>query len=139
MREDELRGAKFARNITYTCILGLFVLIGGGMAGCPQYNVWSEGLAGKAELRRAEENRQIKIEEAKAIEESAGSLANAEVIRAEGVAKANKIVQAGLGGPQGYLRYLYIEGLKEHGKECPIIYVPTEAALPILEARTPPR
>jgi hypothetical protein len=33
----------------------LFLLLGGlGLWGCPTYNVWQQGLAGKAELKRAE-------------------------------------------------------------------------------------
>ena len=101
----------------------------------PQYNVWRSGLSGKAELRKAEWNRQIQIKEAKAKAEAADLLAQAEINRARGVAEANKIIADGLGGPEGYLRYLYIEGIKEaldNGSQ--IIYIPTEAGLPILEA-----
>lgn len=110
--------------------LALIVLM---MAGCPHYNVWERGLAGQAELARAEQNRQIRIEEARAAKESAEMLAEAEVIRAQGVKDANDIVQEGLGGPEGYLRYLYIQGLADTQNQ--VIYLPTEAALPVLEAR----
>ena len=55
-----------------------------------------------------------------------------EVERAKGVAEANRIVADGLGGPEGYLRYLYIEHLAQ--SQGQIIYVPTEGGLPILEA-----
>lgn len=52
-----------------------------------------------------------------------------------GVAEANRIVADGLGGPEGYLRYLHIESLKEaRAQGAQVIYVPTEAGLPILEA-----
>lgn len=48
------------------------------------------------------------------------------------MAEANRIVADGLGGPEGYLRYLNIEHLAQsQGK---IIYIPTEEGLPILEA-----
>lgn len=51
------------------------------------------------------------------------------------MAEANRIVADGLGGPEGYLRYLYIESLKEaRAQGAQVIYVPTEAGLPILEA-----
>lgn len=116
--------------------IGLLMIIPLMMYGCPQYNVWSSNLKGRAELVRAEQNRQIAIEEARATEESAQYLSAAEVLRAEGVAEANKIIADGLGGPEGYLRYLYIEGLKEAENEgASIIYIPTEAGLPILEAQ----
>jgi regulator of protease activity HflC (stomatin/prohibitin superfamily) len=117
------------------CIGMCLGLVGGGCYAYPQYNVWQQKLAGQAELARAAQNRQIKIQEAQATADAATSLAVAEVARARGVAEANQIVQEGLGGPEGYLRYLYIEGLKDHTERgCPVIYVPTEAGLPILEA-----
>lgn len=77
-------------------------------------------------------NRQIKIQEAQATKESARDLAEAEVIRADGVARANKIIGESLKGNEGYLHYLFINNL-EHTKDQ-IIYIPTEAGLPILEA-----
>ena len=104
-----------------------------GMWGCPQYNVYQQGLSGQASLARAEQDRQIAIREASAKRDSASLLAEAEVIRAGGVAKANSIIAKGLGGPQGYLRYLWIQALAENDSE--VIYIPTEAGLPILEAK----
>ena len=102
------------------------------MWGYPQYNVWTSGLAGQAELKRAEQNRQIAIEEAKAKKESAQALADAEIIRAQGVAKANKIIGDSLKDNEAYLRYLWIDSLNSNNQN--VIYVPTEAGLPILEA-----
>jgi hypothetical protein len=98
----------------------------------PIYTVWAERLAGEAELARAESNRQIKTLEAKAHEESSYSLANAEIIRAKGVTEANKIIGNSLEGNESYLRYLWIQGLQTN--QMQVIYVPTEANLPILEA-----
>ena len=103
------------------------------MGGCPYYNVWQQELQGRAELARAQQNRQIKVSEAQAAEESAKHLAAAEVARAEGVAKANQIIGESLKGNEAYLRWLYIEALKEKDNVT-TIYVPTEAGLPILEA-----
>jgi len=115
-----------------TGILLFSLFVGFCMWGIPVYKVWQQGLSGQAELARAEQNRQIFIKEAQAKRDSAKFLNEAEVIRAEGVAKANEIISEGLGGPQGYLRYLWIQSLE--GNEADIIYVPTEAGLPILEA-----
>jgi regulator of protease activity HflC (stomatin/prohibitin superfamily) len=100
--------------------------------GYPKYEVWREGLRGQAELKRAEQNRQIAVEEAKAKKESAQALADAEIIRAQGVAKANKIIGDSLKGNEAYLRYLWIDSLNNNQQN--VIYVPTEAGLPILEA-----
>lgn len=105
----------------------------GGFWFFPTYNVWTKEMDGKAQLAEAEGNRQIAVLEAQAIKDSATLKAEAEVIRADGVSKANKIVAEGLGGAEGYLRYLYIQALQDNAQNQ-IIYVPTEAGLPILEA-----
>lgn len=112
--------------------IGSIVLIGGLMAGMPHYDVWQQGLAGQAALARATQDRQIAIQEAQAKRESATMLAAAEVERAKGVAEANKIIGDSLHNNEDYLRYLFVNGL-EHSQNQ-VIYVPTEANLPILEA-----
>ena len=96
--------------------VGAVVIIGGLAFGLPQYNVWSQSLAGKSELARAEYNRQIAIQEANAKKESAKALADAEVIRAEGVARANQVIAGSLKNNKEYLQYLYIQNL-EQGSE----------------------
>jgi hypothetical protein len=106
-------------------------IIGGGCYSYPQYNVWQQGLAGQAELKRAEQNRQIKIQEARAIKESAKDLAEAEVIRAGGVAKAQEIINQTL--TARYIQWLMAESMGE--QTCDVRYIPTEANLPILEAK----
>lgn len=98
----------------------------------PQYNVWRASLAGEAELRRAEQNRRITVEEANAKKAAAQALADAEVIRAKGVAEANRIVGESLSDSENYLRYLWIDNLGNTSNQ--VIYIPTEAGLPILEA-----
>lgn len=110
----------------------VLVFVFGGLVGCPQYNVWQQEQAGKAELARASSNRKIAIQEAEAKMESAKLLAMAEVERAKGVAAANKIIGESLKGNDSYLRYLWIQGLQD--KDNNTIYIPTEAGLPILEA-----
>jgi len=52
------------------------------------------------------------------------------VAKARGVAESNKIIAGSIS--DNYLRYLWIEGLQSNEKQ--IIYVPTEANLPIMEA-----
>lgn len=101
--------------------------------GCPHYHVWQQGLVGEAELRRAEQNRKIVVQEAEAKKEAARSLAEAEIERAKGVAESNKIIGTSLQGNEDYLRYLWVSSMND--KESPtVIYIPTEAGLPILEA-----
>jgi regulator of protease activity HflC (stomatin/prohibitin superfamily) len=108
-------------------VLGL-IFVGG-----PQYNVWSQSLAGKAELQKAEFTRQVKVLEAKALKDASVLQAEAEVERAKGAASANKILGESLKGNSEYLQYLYIQNLEnsDNSKEKTVIYVPTERGIPI--------
>jgi hypothetical protein len=112
-------------------VIMIVILIASSMAGCPRYRVWQQGLVGKAALERAMQDRQIAVQEAQAKKESSVLLAAAEIERAKGVAEANKIIGNSLKGNDAYLRYLWIDGLKSDRSQ--VIYVPTEAGLPILE------
>lgn len=110
----------------------IILVIGFVLWGIPQYKIYSLELKGKADLKEAEWSKQILIEEARALKESAILKAEAEVERAKGVAEANKIIGDSLTDNEAYLRYLWIQGLQDGSSE--VIYVPTEANLPILEA-----
>lgn len=121
---------KDSSRLAFIVIVAI-LLIGLIMWGLPNYKVYSRELNGKAELKEAEWNRQIAIQEAEALKESAKLKAEAEVIRAEGISKANEII-AGSITPE-YIKYKFVEGLNDGNTE--VIYVPTEANLPILEAR----
>jgi hypothetical protein len=116
-------------------LFGLFVILG-GIGGCmsvwPRYKVWEQEKEGEAEMAKANANRQIKVREAEASKEAAKHLAEAEVIRAEGVAKANKIIGDSLANNELYLHYLWIQNLHEGRND--VIYIPTEAGIPIMEA-----
>ena len=109
-------------------VLGAVIFIGG-----PQYNVWQQSLAGKAELQKAEFTRQVKVLEAKALKDASILQAEAEVERAKGAASANKILGESLKGNSEYLQYLYIQNLEnaDNSKEKTVIYVPTEKGIPI--------
>jgi regulator of protease activity HflC (stomatin/prohibitin superfamily) len=108
-------------------VVGGLIFIGG-----PQYNVWQQSLAGKAELQKAEYTRQVAVLEAQAKKDSAQQLADAEIIRATGVAKANQIIGDSLKDNREYLQYLYITGLEEGSNKGNVtIYVPTEGGMPV--------
>lgn len=113
-------------------ILFVMALVAVAAVGLPIYNVWTKEMSGKADLANAEWSKQIAIEEAKAELESASLKAAAEVERAKGVAEANAIIGDSLKDNDAYLRYLWINGLHDGSSE--VIYIPTEANLPILEA-----
>jgi regulator of protease activity HflC (stomatin/prohibitin superfamily) len=116
------------------------IVLGGGFVvviallfiGGPMYNVWQQSLAGKAELQKAEYTRQVAVLEAQAKKDSAQQLADAEIIRASGVAKANQIIGDSLKDNREYLQYLYITGLEEGSNKGNVtIYVPTEGGMPV--------
>ncbi len=109
------------------------ILVIWGMGATYQvYNVWSSKKSGEAQLAEASFSRQIAVKEADAKAAAAVELAKAEVIRAHGVAQANKIIGDSLNHNESYLRYLWIQTLDSQNNK--VIYVPTEANLPILEA-----
>jgi hypothetical protein len=119
--------------------VGIALLLG-CLVGCPQYGVYKSGLQGEAELARAEQNKKIQIENAKAKLQSAKMLAesdsiraigakNVEKIRAEGMADAMEIENGKL--TDKYIQYLWVRNIDKGDK----IYISTEAGLPILEAK----
>ena len=107
-------------------------VIVGGMLALPYYGQYQRRMGGEAQLLEAEYTKKIAVEEAKAQLEAAKLLREAEIERAKGVAEANEIIGDSLSGKEEYLRYLWIQGLQDGSSE--VIYVPTEAGLPILEA-----
>lgn len=126
---DEIRKVGCA----VVSLLGFLIFLGVTcMIGCPRYTVYHQEMEGKAELARATYSRQIAVTESHAKYESAIELAKADTVRAHGVATSNAIIGASLRNNSAYLTWLYIENLKE-GKND-VIYIPTEAGLPILEA-----
>ncbi len=117
-------------------IIAGIVVIAAVMIGLPTYNVYSKTMQGKAAYEQAVQDRRIRVLEARAALDSAQLTAQAEVARARGTNEANRIMAESLGGPDNYLRWSYIHMLEETagkpGRE--VIYIPTEAAMPILEA-----
>jgi regulator of protease activity HflC (stomatin/prohibitin superfamily) len=118
-------------SIVLIAIVGLIALV-----GLPTYNVYARQMQGKAAYEQAVQDRRIRVLEAQAALDSAQLTAQAEVARARGANEANRIMAEALGGPENYLRWSYIHMLEETagkpGRE--VIYIPTEAAMPILEA-----
>lgn len=111
----------------------LVVLILGLMFGIPAYNVWQQEMEGKAEMARAEQNRMILVEEAKAKLEAEKLNAQAEIERAKGMAEAMEIENGKL--TSTYNQYLFIrtlEKISDKGSLPQIIYTPTEGMVPVM-------
>ena len=113
-------------------LLLLLAIIAGLLIGVPRYRVWAEGKKGEAEFMRAEQNRRIKVEEAKANLEAEKLNAQAEIERAKGAAEAIAIENGSL--TPTYIQYLWVRQQNANTNNR-IIYIPTEAGLPILEAK----
>lgn len=118
------------KNYFIAAIIGVVVLVG-IFAVIPYYNVWQQEMSGKAEFAKAEQNRKIKIEEAKANLEAEKLNAQAEIERAKGAAEAIKIENGSI--TLAYIQYLWVRQ-QSNLNDKTVIYIPTETNLPILEA-----
>lgn len=115
--------------IAWICVV-VIVVISALALGLPTYNVWVQSLGGKAELQKAEYTRQVAVLEAQAKMDSASKLAEAEVIRARGVAQANQIIGDSLRDNPAYLQYLWITQGEEN-TERTVYMVPSNGGAPI--------
>ncbi|MFN3352457.1 MAG: hypothetical protein ACK4Z5_02520 [Brevundimonas sp.] len=126
------------RGVTATIVLSLVGLALAALAlwALPTYNVYRKQMAGRAAYEQAVQDRRIRVLEAQAALDSARLTAQAEIERARGTNEANRIMAESLGGPENYLRWAYIDMLRETAdqQDRQIIYIPTEAGMPILEA-----
>lgn len=124
-------------NVTFLGVVGVVlggIIIGVLMFGLPIYNVWQQEMAGKAEMAKAEQNRKILVEEAKARLEAEKLNAQAEIERARGMAEAMKIENGTLNSV--YNQYLFIrtlEKLADKGNLPQIIYMPSEGLVPVMD------
>ena len=117
-------------NLIVICAAVILLIIGWAWGG-PKYNVWRQEMRGKAEFAQAEQNRRIKVEEAKANLDAEKLNAEAEVARAKGAAEAIAIENGSL--TPTYIQYLWVRQQNANVNNK-IIYIPTEAGLPVLEA-----
>lgn len=122
------------KRIIYTTIVCAVAFIGiaaGLCFGIPRYRVWSQEMEGRAELAKAEQNRRIRIEEAKANLEAEKLNAQAEIERAKGAAEAIRIENGSI--TPAYIQYLWVRQQSDLGDKT-VVYIPTEASLPVLES-----
>lgn len=113
-------------NLSIMVIIAIIFL---GMWGCPRYNVYEQTKEGEAILANAQSSRDVAICEAKAKMESSSLLAQADTIRAHGIARSNQIIGSSL--TDAYLHWFWIDNIDKSNN---VIYVPTESNMPILEA-----
>lgn len=127
----KMRHGSGGANVVLRLCIMVLALIVGLMFGLPKYNVWRSELQGRAEFVRAEQNRQIKIEEAKANLEAEKLNAEAEVERAKGAARAIEIENGKL--TDTYIKYLAVRQFNTDNAK--FIYIPAECGVvPVMES-----
>lgn len=132
---DQSSAMSMGQKITIgTIATFLFIiLIIFGMWGCPQYNVYQARKEGEAMLAHAQSAKEVAVAEARAKMEAAAMLAQADTIRAHGIAASNRIIGQSLADNPNYLSWLFIDQLKDTKDQ--IIYVPSgNMGIPITEA-----
>ncbi len=122
--------SRMIRTIIWA-VAGVVLVIVAMAFVMPWYNVWSQEMEGKAEFAKAEQNRKIKIEEARANLEAEKLNAQAEVERAKGAAEAIRIENGSI--TPTYIQYLWVRQ-QSNLNDKTVIYVPTETNLPLLES-----
>ena len=148
-RDDEgspLSDSKLSSKKIFLWIVGVFGVLAFIV---PFYNVFLLMMEGKAQLKKAEQDRQIMVQEAQATFDSSSLLADAAVVKAEGeakavIARAKGEAQAKIETAKGeaeanqiiatsitfdYNIYLWIKALN-NGRNS-VVYVATEAGVPL--------
>jgi len=122
---EELKERRRIIKWTTLIIALLLCVIAALMIGCPSYNVYQQKKQGEAILAHAQSSREVAVAEAKAKMESAALLAQADTIRAHGIARSNQIIGQSL--TDAYLHWFWIDNIDKSNN---VLYIPTEAGLP---------
>nr|DAT56272.1 MAG TPA: lysogenization K protein [Caudoviricetes sp.] len=102
--------------------LALFLGLSAAVAfGYPQYKVWEQSKAGEAALAKATQDRQIKVQEAEAEQEAASKQA-----------EANRILGESIRQYPESMEQKWVEAIEKTSNQ--VIYLPTEASVPITES-----
>ncbi|MBP6861374.1 MAG: hypothetical protein KBC57_03350 [Neisseriaceae bacterium] len=115
-----------ARKTIGGLVLASLLLAAFFMFGIPKWNVWRQDQGGQAELAKAKLTKKIMVETAQAEKDAASLRADAIEIIGEAAQKYPEYRQQEFIGAFG-------DALRD-GKISQVIYVPTEANIPILES-----
>jgi regulator of protease activity HflC (stomatin/prohibitin superfamily) len=99
----------------------------------PTYKVWASQKSGEADLAQAHKEQQVQVAKAQGRLDAAKLNKDAAIVEAEAVAAQIEKIGANLTKHDLYLKWQWIKMMEER-PESSVIYVPTEANLPILEA-----
>lgn len=120
-------------TIIFWSVVIFLGIIGWFIVGYPMWNVWASKKNGEAQLQEANNEQRIQVSKAQARKEAATLNKESAIIEAEAVSAqiekiGKQLTQHGL-----YLNWQWIKMMEER-PDSSVIYVPTEANLPILEA-----
>lgn len=116
-------------------VVGLIIVasFAWGLSIGPRWTVWAAHQKGLADLAQAKNEQQIQIAEAQGRLDAADLNKKAAVIEAEAVKLQIAEIGSELTKHDLYLRWQWIKMMEDGNSGAKVIYVPTEANLPILE------
>jgi len=120
-------------NVVWAISMIVMAILLWALWGYPKWRVWASHQEGLADLMMAKNEQQIQIAEAQSRLDAAELNKKAAVIEAQAVALQIAEIGAQLTEHDLYLKWQWIKMMEERPKNS-IIYVPTEANMPILEA-----
>lgn len=122
-------------TIIEVAVFIIVVILAWTLFGYPHWRVWASHQEGLADLQMAKNEQQIQVAQAQARLDAAQLNKQAAVIEAEAVALQIKEIGEQLTQHDLYLRWQWIKMMEDTASDNSVIYVPTEANLPILESQ----
>jgi regulator of protease activity HflC (stomatin/prohibitin superfamily) len=119
--------------ITILPVIVVLALILWSLFGYPIWRVWASQKQGEADLQQAHKEQQIQVSKAQGRLDAAELNKKAAIVEAEAVSAQIEKIGKQLTEHDLYLKWQWIKMMEER-PESSVIYVPTEANLPILEA-----
>ncbi len=83
----------------------------------PYISIWKAEVQGRAKLRKEHYNQETAVIQAYSKKEIAQLIAESEVIKAQGIAKANKIIGESLANQNICLRCMWMKELKKNNED----------------------
>jgi len=121
-------------NIVFVIALIVILSYVWGLFFGPRWRVWRAHQDGLADLAMAKNEQQIQIARAQSRLDAAALNKKAAIVEAEAVAAQIEAIGSQLTEHDLYLRWQWIKMMEDGNSGAKVIYVPTEANLPILEA-----